>query len=103
MRYSGGEIVLLSHAFSCTLQMISTVAVLVLIGVVAGSAPSYHQERPSREQLAQWEADLGMSDINNRLQFAIDPELEDVVDPTLLNELEPGRAVRDSNHPLFQK
>ena len=97
-------------------QMVSVIAMLMLIGVALGTAPSYHQERPDREQLAQWEAALGIADSGIISRFPDDPELEEVVDPSLLNEIEPVRAVRDaepftdcsegpcvSNHPLFQK
>ena len=96
-------------------QMVSVVVMLMLIGVALGAAPSYHQERPTREQLAQWEAALGIAGIVSRFPGE-DPELENVVDPSLLNEIQPARAARDvepftdcshgpcvTNHPLFKK
>ncbi|KAJ9599522.1 hypothetical protein L9F63_009994, partial [Diploptera punctata] len=115
IRYTTASSQLSVHKEGSHIKMISPVVILMLVGVALGAAPSYHQERPSREQLAQWEAELGIADFNLK-GGPEDPELEDIVDPTLLNELGPLRSIRHSepftdckngpcvsNHPLFQK
>ncbi|PSN55328.1 hypothetical protein C0J52_01777 [Blattella germanica] len=62
-------------------------------------ARSYHERRPSREEMAAWEAALGFTPFENELGIRSRVhELESKVDPTLLDELQSVRAKRQSNN-----
>ncbi|KAJ4452330.1 hypothetical protein ANN_03855 [Periplaneta americana] len=79
----GGQSVVPHHAEMGAITIL--VMVCLVSGVVLQNAPSYHHERPSKEQLAKWEASLGFIGLGERISTSTteDPELENVVDPSL--------------------